>query len=75
MPELTMYSTKISGERCNGHCAVAFDKTGRSGHTNGYIGITQFAKDGPTDRVLLSPKQIVMLIAFLKKPIRVQGME
>jgi hypothetical protein len=77
MSELTMYSQEIPGEHGNAKQRVRFDKTGRSGQKSGYVGISQYAKDGsgPNDRVLLSPKQVAVLLAFLKKPIRVEGME
>lgn len=58
---ITRYSDKIEGDRGNYKWDASFDLTG------GYLGITQ-AEDGKIkDRVLLSPKQVNELAAFLEQ--------
>lgn len=59
--ERTHYSDEIKGERRNYNWTATFDWT-----TGGFLGITQ--KDGGDvkDRVLLSPKQVEELLAFVK---------
>lgn len=57
----TTYGDMIKGDRRNYNWASRFDLT-----EDGYLGITQF--DGVTvkDRVLLSPKQVKELAAFIE---------
>ena len=57
--ERTNYSAKIPGEYGNHNLAVRFDKS------RGFIGISQFNEDGSIERVLLSPKQMGELYAFI----------
>lgn len=56
------YSPTLPGERGNYDWPVRFDMGG-----TGYLGISQFEDtDGGTkDRVLLSPKQVKALLAFV----------
>lgn len=58
---LTTYSDKVPGERRNYHQPVRFDLT------DGYLGITQSENGAVKDRVLLSPKQVKELLAFVSK--------
>jgi hypothetical protein len=57
----TNYSERIPGEPGNHHFAVRFDLT-----TGGYVGISQYEGEGLTDRVLLSPTQVRVLVAFVR---------
>lgn len=58
----TKYSKRIDGEASNYNAEVRYDLT------DGTLGISQFDGEGVgvVDRVLLSPKQVSALIAFLK---------
>jgi hypothetical protein len=58
--ETTHYSRDINGEFRNYHWSVRFDITDR------YLGISQTHDDGTVERVLLSPKQVTAMLAFLK---------
>ena len=51
---------KIAGDKSNYQWGARFDVTGR-----GYVGITQFDGGVVKDRVLLSPKQVSELVAFV----------
>lgn len=55
----TYYSERIKGERGNYNWPARFDLT------NGFVGVTQFDGDEVKDRILLSPKQVRELNAFL----------
>jgi hypothetical protein len=55
----TRYSEKIEGDRGNYQWGARFDITG------GHLGITQFDGDAVKDRVLLWPKQVKELMAFV----------
>jgi hypothetical protein len=57
----TVYSEKIEGARGNYHLPARFDLTG------GYLGISQFDNAAIKDRVLLSPRQLKALLAFVAK--------
>ena len=60
---LTDYSAKIAGDRRNYKQVAQFDLT------DGYLGIsTQFPEGGTVDRVLLSPRQVKALVAFVAPP-------
>jgi hypothetical protein len=59
----TKYSNKIDGDKGNYQQQVRFDLTGLK-----YLGITQFDGETVKDRVLLSPKQVDELRAFLGRP-------
>lgn len=55
---ITRYGERIPGAPANFGLAVRFDRT------DGYVGISQY-DDGTIERVLLSPKQVEALLAFL----------
>lgn len=57
---LTKYSEQVEGNTGNHKLPARFDMT------DGYLGITQTEGDR-TDRVLLSPKQVAELLAFVGK--------
>jgi hypothetical protein len=57
---MTYYSLKIDGAAGNYNWPVSFD------FTDGFLGINQ-CKDRCNDRVLLSPRQVEELIAFVKR--------
>lgn len=57
----TKYSDEIKGEKGNFNQSARFDWT-----DGGYLGITQKDGDSVNDRVLLSPKQVKELDAFLR---------
>ena len=59
----TIYSLKIKGSPCNYNEAVAFDIT------DGNLGIDQFKTGHVIERILLSPKQVKELIAFVTENI------
>jgi hypothetical protein len=59
--ERTDYSPVLPGERGNYNWPVRYDMTG------GFLGITQIEGDTVKDRVLLSPKQVRELTAFIRK--------
>ncbi|KKN39248.1 hypothetical protein LCGC14_0745310 [marine sediment metagenome] len=60
MSDITRYSDTIPGTEGNYTWPVRFDKT-----TGGYLGITQEHDGGePSERVLLSRRQVSALIAF-----------
>jgi len=57
------YSDTFNGERGNYHWPVRFDMSG-----TGYLGVTQFTANGsPKERVLLSPRQVKALLAFVRE--------
>lgn len=58
----THYSDKIGGDRGNYNWAAGFDLS-----DNGYLGITQTDGGKVKDRVLLSPKQVKELTAFVER--------
>lgn len=58
---ITTYSDLVPGDRGNYDLPVCFDRTGK------YIGITQLNGDTVSNRILLSPKQVRELLAFLGK--------
>ena len=57
----TYYSDKIAGARGNHKWPVAYDIT------DGYVGISQVEDGRVKDRVLLSPKQVRELVAFIER--------
>jgi hypothetical protein len=57
----TTYSDEVPGARGNYGWPATFDLT------DGYLGITQFEGDTVKDRVLLSPRQVAALVAFVSK--------
>lgn len=57
---ITRYSARIEGARGNYKWPVRFDVT------DGFLGISQIEDDKVKDRVLLSPKQVKAMTAFLK---------
>jgi len=59
----TRYSNRIKGDRGNFDWPARFDWTTGGG---GYLGITQMDGDEVKDRVLLSPKQVEELAAFIE---------
>lgn len=61
MKDDTVYSDEIKGTRSNYHWPVRFELSG------GYLGISQTKDDRSIERVLLSPKQVKALIAFVSK--------
>lgn len=61
---ITTYSPKIEGERGNYEWPVQLDLT------DGFLGITQWDGGLVKDRVLLSPKQVKELLAFVNSKSR-----
>ena len=62
MKGITTYSEKIPGNSGNYHWSATFENIG------GFIGITQeHFITGSVERVLLSPRQVKALIAFVTK--------
>jgi len=61
---ISYYSHDIKGERGNYEWSARFD------FTDGYVGINQDGNE--TQRVLLSPKQVKALIAFINNPVGLQ---
>jgi hypothetical protein len=57
---ITRYSDKIDGDKGSYHWSVTFDLT------SGHLGITQIEGDKVKDRVLLCPKQVKELLAFVE---------
>lgn len=57
----TDYSDEIAGSRGNYNWPVRFDMSG-----TGFLGISQFENGVPKERVLLSPKQVKELLAFVR---------
>ena len=57
----TEYSERVEGNRGNHNFGARFDMS------DGYLGITQFDGDAIPDRVLLSPRQVQELLAFIDK--------
>lgn len=57
----TVYSETVEGRRGNYHWPAKFDLA------DGYLGVTQKKNDLPMERVLLSPKQVKALLAFLRE--------
>jgi hypothetical protein len=60
MKGITYYSDEILGNRENYNQPVTFDKTDE------YLGISQKGKDNTVERVLLTPRQVKEMLAFLK---------
>ena len=56
----TRYSEDIKGDQGNFNWSACFDLTG------GYLGISQSQGGELKDRVLLSPKQVEELVAFVQ---------
>ena len=57
----TVYSETVPGAHGNYGWDVRFDMT------NGFLGLTQWEGDRVKDRVLMSPKQVKELVAFMGK--------
>ena len=55
------YSDKIKGDSGNYNWQIRLDAD------RGYLGITQWIDGGEIERVLLSPKQLDALLAFLRE--------
>lgn len=57
----TVYSKDIPGTEGNYNWSVRFDST------DGFLGITQMKANGEIERVLLSPRQVKALKAFVTR--------
>ncbi len=58
---VTTYGKEIRGARGNYYWSVRFDAI------DGFIGICQYENGDLKDRILLSPKQVDELMAFIRK--------
>lgn len=56
----TKYSDSVKGDKGNHNQDARFDLSG------GYLGVTQWDGDKVTDRVLLTPKQVTEMAAFVE---------